>query len=138
MDRRGREFKIERGVRQEDPLSPNLFNCLLEQIFRKLDWAKKGIKIDGEYFNNLRFAVDVVLIATSGKKMVQLAQELTEKIKKFVLKINIKKTKILARGKNNGLKKWFTYAKYDYSKIEEGRRKIKDCSKLGFESNIQK
>ena len=38
LDSLGRNFKIERGVRQGDPLSPNVFNAILEQAFRKLDW----------------------------------------------------------------------------------------------------
>ena len=33
LDREGSEFKVERGVRQEDPFSPNLFNAVLEEIF---------------------------------------------------------------------------------------------------------
>ncbi len=37
MDKKGRKFKIGQGVRQGDPLSPNLLNCALdslEEVFR--------------------------------------------------------------------------------------------------------
>ena len=39
----GEYFKMGNGVKQGDPLSPLLFNCTLEEIFRNIDWAEKGI-----------------------------------------------------------------------------------------------
>ncbi len=60
-DREGEPFDIKRGMRQGDPVSLLLFNCA--EIFRNLDWENKGIKINGEYLNNLRFADDVVVIS---------------------------------------------------------------------------
>ncbi len=53
MDKSGEELKIEKGVRQGYPLSSNLFNSVQENIFRNMDWEGKGIRVDGEYFNNL-------------------------------------------------------------------------------------
>jgi hypothetical protein len=32
----GKKFRLERGAKHGDPVSPNLFTCLLEHIFRKL------------------------------------------------------------------------------------------------------
>ena len=51
-------FAVRRGVRQGDTLSPNMFNSGLEQVFRSLDWQDKGININGERLNHLRFADD--------------------------------------------------------------------------------
>ncbi len=52
LDKMGKEFKIGRGIRQGDPLSSNLFTCVIEEIFRNLNWEDRGIKINGEYCNN--------------------------------------------------------------------------------------
>ncbi len=43
MHRKGDNFKIECGVRQGNDLSTNLFSCILEAIFRKLEWEKQGL-----------------------------------------------------------------------------------------------
>ena len=54
-------FAIDRGVRQGDPISPKLFAAVIEEIFKKAD-LDKGINIDGEKLQNLRFADDVALV----------------------------------------------------------------------------
>lgn len=59
----GPTFPIKKGVRQGDPLSPKLFSSVLEMVFRNLDWENKGLKIDGENLNHLRFADDIVLFS---------------------------------------------------------------------------
>ena len=42
------QINIKRGIRQGDCMSPILFNACLEEIFKKLTWENKGIKICGE------------------------------------------------------------------------------------------
>lgn len=54
------KIPIKTGGRQSDTISPKLFTLILEDVFRTLDWDRKGIKIDGRYLNHLRFADDVV------------------------------------------------------------------------------
>ena len=51
-------FKMERGVRQGDSISPKLFDAVLEDIFRRLNWENRGVKINGNRLNHLRFADD--------------------------------------------------------------------------------
>lgn len=40
-DKRGECFKVERGIKQGDPLSSLIFIAALEEIFKKLKWQKK-------------------------------------------------------------------------------------------------
>lgn len=96
MDRAGKEFPIKRGVRQGDPLSSNLFNSVIQEIFDQLNWQTQGIKINGEFLNNLRFADDIVLIAGSGKELEELGKEFAVISKKTGLEINMNKTYILS------------------------------------------
>ncbi|KAB0800388.1 hypothetical protein PPYR_06128 [Photinus pyralis] len=56
---------IERGVRQSDVISPKLFTLALEDIFRAMDWVNMGININGKKLNHLRYADDVVIIASA-------------------------------------------------------------------------
>ncbi|KAI5726940.1 hypothetical protein M8J76_011469 [Diaphorina citri] len=95
LDKKGRQFEIKRGTKQGCPLSAELFNTVLEQIFRNLNWEEYGLPINGKMINNLRFADDVILI---GKDMIELKtmiKELEEESKKQGLLINTSKTKIL-------------------------------------------
>ena len=56
------KIRIKRGVRQGDTISSKLFTATLESIFRRLNWENKGVKIDGEFLSNLRFADDIIII----------------------------------------------------------------------------
>lgn len=91
----GEEFKIRRGVRQGDPLSPKLFSAVLENIFRKLDWERLGINIDGRKLNHLRFADDIVLFEEDPHKLQMMIEDLNKESKKIGLTLNIDKTKLL-------------------------------------------
>lgn len=88
----GEYFKIERGVAQGDPLSPVLFNCALEPIFRKLDWEGKGININGKKLSNLRFADDVILLSNSEEELKDMMEELIEKGEESGLEMSDLKT----------------------------------------------
>lgn len=94
----GTPFKIERGVKQGDPISPKLFTCLLEQVFRKLDCGKKryGLNINGKRLTNLRFADDIVLFAKTGKEMEYMLKDLNGKSEEVGLKMNPGKTKLMS------------------------------------------
>ncbi len=39
VDKEGPIFEVPKGVKLGDPLSPNLFNCILEEIFKETNWG---------------------------------------------------------------------------------------------------
>ena len=66
-----------------------------------LDEAQAGIKIAGRNINNLRYADDPTLVAESEEELKSLLMKVKEEIEKAGLKLNIKKTKIMASGPVN-------------------------------------
>ena len=62
-----------------------------------LEEAQAGIKISGRNINNLRYADDTTLMAESEKELKSLLK-VKEESEKDGLKLNIKKTKIMASG----------------------------------------
>ncbi|CAF2142901.1 unnamed protein product [Rotaria magnacalcarata] len=76
-------------------MSPMLFVTCLEDIFRRLNWEEKGIKICGEHLSNLKFADDIILFANDLDALQQMMEELQNESEKAGLKINIDKTKIM-------------------------------------------
>ena len=62
-----------------------------------LDEAQAGIKIAGRNIN-LRYADDSTLMAESEEELKSLLMKVKEESEKVGLKLNIKKTKIMASG----------------------------------------
>ena len=81
-------------------LSPYLFNVYAEYIMRNadLDKAQAGIKIAGRNINNLRYADDTTFMAEREKEPKSLLTKVKGESEKAGLKLNIKKTKIMASG----------------------------------------
>ena len=86
-------IRIKRGVRQGDTISPKLFTATLESIFRRLNWKNKGVKIDGAFPSNLRFADDIFLCTETPQEL--MLQELSGESRWMGLKMNIAKTKVM-------------------------------------------
>ena len=63
-----------------------------------LDEAQAGINIAGRNINNLRYSDDTTLMAESEEELKSLLMKVKEESEKFVLKLNIQKTKIMASG----------------------------------------
>lgn len=95
LDREGPPFHLNRGVKQGDPLSLDLFISLLESTFKQLDWHNKRISIDGKLLNHLRFADDITLIASSAEELQFLINSLCQESKKKGLIMNMTKTKLM-------------------------------------------
>ena len=63
-----------------------------------LDEAQAGIKIARRNINNLRYVDDTILMAESEEKLKSFLMKVKEESEKIGLKLNIKKTKIMASG----------------------------------------
>jgi hypothetical protein len=95
LHERTNPIPIKRGVRQGDTISPKLFTLAMEDIFKNLKWKDKGININGERLNHLRFADDVILLAESFEELSEMLCELDEESNKIGLEINLKKTQVM-------------------------------------------
>ena len=62
----------------------------------RVDEAESGIKISRRNINNLRQADDSILMAEIEEELKSLLMKVKEESKKAGLKLNIKKTKIMA------------------------------------------
>eukprot|EP00973_Karenia_brevis_P093879 12419592-Karenia_brevis.AAC.1 len=97
-----KDFKIKRGTKQGDPLSPALFNSVLEDVFVDLikRWQDKGWGIPlgtGRHslLTNLRFADDVLLTASSKHQVTSMLNDLRDAAARVGLELHTGKTKIL-------------------------------------------
>ncbi|KAK6762035.1 hypothetical protein RB195_022940 [Necator americanus] len=86
---------IGKGVRQGDTISPKLFTAALQWIMKSLSWEERGIRVDGRFLSNLRFADDIVLFSSSTNEAETMLNELNEAGKRIGLRINRKKTQFM-------------------------------------------
>ena len=97
-------FLTGKRVRQGCILSPSLFKLHAEYIVRNagLDEAQAGIKIARRNINNLRYADETTLMAENDVELSENEKNLLMKVKeeseKTGLKLDIRKTKIMASG----------------------------------------
>ena len=69
---------IEKGVWQGDTISPMLFTAALQWMMKSLDWDDKGVRVDGKFLSNLRFADDIVFFSRSTKEAEAMLGERNE------------------------------------------------------------
>jgi len=90
-------FRVKKGVRQDCVLSPYLFNILAEMVMRETHDGFQGrLQIGGQMIMNLRYADDIILLATSEAELHELVDRLDRVSRKYSLLIIIDKTKVMA------------------------------------------
>ena len=103
-----REFLLQRGVKQGDPMSGLLFLVVMEAVFRSLKsrWNRLNAKRSGQYYGvvvdlpedpltNLRFADDVLIVACCRADVAKMIADLQSESAKYGLKLHLGKTRIL-------------------------------------------
>ena len=101
-------FKLERGVRQGDPLSPYLFVVAIEilAISLRTNEHVEGIKIDNDEIKTLLYADDMTVTLANTSSVEIFMQILNDFEKCSGLKMNVSKTKAMWIGANkNSLEK---------------------------------
>ena len=90
-------LQIGKGVHQGCILSSFLFKLYAVYIQNAgLDEAQAGIKISRRNINNLTYEDDITLMAKTSEELKSLLMRVKEESEKPSLKLNIKKTKIMA------------------------------------------
>ena len=85
-----RPIRPGRGVKQGDPLSPMIFNLIIDKLFAKLP-AEVGLKIGNMHLNAMGFADDLVLIATTPLGLQNMLDISAEYLAKCGLCVNAAK-----------------------------------------------
>ena len=90
-------FIVKKAVWQGCVLSPYLFSILAEMVMREiLDGFQGGLQIWRWMVTNLRYADDIVMLATSETELQELVDRLDRVSRKYSLLINVAKTKVMA------------------------------------------
>ena len=89
-------FTVLKGVRQGCLFSPYLFNILVELLMRvALDGYSGGFRISGRLVNNMRYADDIVLVASSETELQELVTRVYCATSETDTRINVRKTRKL-------------------------------------------
>jgi len=91
---------VGRGVRQGCLISPTLYNVYAEAMMKEtLDDLKEGICAGGELVQYVRYADDQPMNDNTEKGSQNFLNETNKVVKKYGMKINIKKTKVMKIGR---------------------------------------
>lgn len=63
---------MSRGVRQGDPLSPLLFNLVMDEIIENIKDTGLGVLVGGQRISTIAYADDVVLLAETPMAMQRM------------------------------------------------------------------
>ena len=105
-------FENKTGLKQGDPLSPILFNLVLQKVIQSIKMVPSDI--NKEQWNILAYADDIALIGKNEIEIRKLFVEMENIASNFGLRINQEKTKYMIVERKNNLKK----NKIGHSKIK--------------------
>ena len=94
-------FRVKVGVRQGCILSPTFFNIFLEFVMDELSCLQSNIELDDTLSTDIRYADDTTFISTMFEKLQISTRELETACRKWGLKINSQKCKVMSRDDRN-------------------------------------
>lgn len=89
---RTKTIKMEAGVKQGCPLSPIIFNMVLDGLLDSLN-KEDGYSLHGKKINALAFADDLVLVGFSYESLQRLLRQTEDYLNQAGFKINVMKCK---------------------------------------------
>ena len=92
-------IEMGRGLRQECPLSPTLFNIYLEDLMKNCFLSMVGVNIGGRRIKCIRFADDMAMLAEDERMLESMLMELNDRCEDYGMKINISKAKAMVIGR---------------------------------------
>ena len=121
-------FDVPNGVRQGDPLSPNLFNIFINELVKYLKSLKIGIDIGHDLkISVLLYADDIILLGSDETGLQSLLLALQSWCSMWELKVNIEKYNVTHFGNPRKQHTNFTFI-YNESEI----LKVSSYKYLGF------
>lgn len=103
------EIQPKRGVKQGDPLSPTIFNLIIDALIKAIP-GELGVEVAGRHLSALVFADYLVLFASSEKGLQEMLNTASAFLSKCGLTINTGKSQTLA---------WKTIPKKKMSVVDE-------------------
>lgn len=102
----GFELEIKRSVKQGDPLSPLLFNLVLNPLLVKLEESGEGFRVGGNAIPVLAFADDLVLASVDPLGLQNLLDIVVEYLQDIGLSLSYGKCGVF--GVREHYKSWIT------------------------------
>ena len=94
---------IGRGVRQGCLMSPLLFSMYAEAMMKEaMEGVEEGVKVGGQVIQDVRFADDQGMVASTEVGLQRIMDRLTEVACRYGMKINVKKTKVMRVSRKGG------------------------------------
>ena len=112
-------FRIDRGVKQGDSLSPTLFNCFINDLHSVFDTNCDPVCLDTRRISTLSFADDLVILSETSKGLQLALKKLEDYCHKWQLTVNIQKTKFLIFGGHNQTDIKFFYKNQLLNEVKE-------------------